>query len=65
MGGVAVDAASEQHRAECEAREVMRWNREQRTAYYGMVAKARGQAAAAALRDEVMRQYRIDMESQA
>lgn len=65
MGGTAVDPASEQHRHECEARTVMRWPREERMAYYGLVADKRGRAAAEALRDEVMRQHRIDLEGQA
>ena len=40
---------SEQYRAQCEARIVMRWEKDRRQAYYQKVAKTRGEAAACAL----------------
>jgi hypothetical protein len=44
---------------ECEAREVMKWPRDKRTAHYEAIKLKRGQAASTALVDEVRKQYRI------
>jgi len=49
----------ETYRRECEARTVMRWQREQRTTYYAEVRKKRGDAAAQDLVTEVKRQWHI------
>lgn len=40
---------SEAHRAACEARTVMRWDKERRDGYYAMVRRNRGDVAARAL----------------
>ena len=48
---------SEQHRAACEARTVMRWPRAQRQDYYGRVKKARGEKAARELAQNVSEQW--------
>jgi len=50
---------SEEFRRECEAREVMKWPREKRTAHYEAIKLIRGQTATTALIDEVKKQYRI------
>lgn len=52
---------SEQHRAECEAREVMKWSEEKRKGYYLEVAKQRGVAAKDRLREEVNRQHGLKL----
>lgn len=49
---------SEQYRAQCEARVVMRWPKEKRQAYYRQVAKTRGEAAARALIAAVRREWK-------
>lgn len=49
---------AESHRALCEAMTVMCWQKERRTAYYGMVRAKRGDAAAAALVSDVNRERR-------
>ena len=49
----------DQHRKECEAREVMRWSREKRTEYYSDVKKRRGDAALKELIEEVKKQWTI------
>ena len=49
--------STEQHRRECEAREVMRKGKNQRQEYYEAVKKARGQSAVDDLIAEVKRQY--------
>ncbi|MCL2656834.1 MAG: hypothetical protein FWD62_05320 [Betaproteobacteria bacterium] len=36
---------TEQHRAACEARTVMRWDKDRRNAYYRLVEQKRGKAA--------------------
>lgn len=48
---------SEKHRAECEAREVLGWEKARRLAYYGQVKAKRGEAAMQRLVDEVKRQW--------
>lgn len=48
---------TETHRHECEAREVLKWDRERRLAYYGQVKAKRGEAAMQRLVDEVKRQW--------
>ena len=50
---------SEAWRAECEAREVMRWSREKRAEYYADVKKLRGEAAAQELIKNVREQWTI------
>lgn len=52
------DAATEQHRLECEAREVMRRYRTpaDRVAYFEGVEKRRGTVAAYELKQEIARQ---------
>lgn len=50
---------SEEFRRACEAREVMKWPREKRTAHYEAIKLIRGQEATTALIDEVKKQYRI------
>lgn len=50
---------SEQHRAECEARTVMRWPRAQRQDYYDKVKRARGEKAAKELAAAVSEQWKI------
>jgi hypothetical protein len=47
----------EKHRKECEARTVMRWSREKRTAYYAAVKTLRGESAVMDLIEEVKRQW--------
>lgn len=47
----------EKHRRECEAREVMRWDRIKRTEYYADVKKRRGEAALKELIEEVKKQW--------
>lgn len=54
---------SEQHRAACEAREVMRWPGEKRREYYARVKQARGDAALAALIADVNREWRAASET--
>jgi len=49
---------SELHRAACEARLVMRWQSEDRKAYYAKVARSRGPAAANALISDVNREWK-------
>ena len=53
----------EKHRKECEAREVMRWDRIKRTEYYADVKKRRGEAAAKDLIMEVKQQWLREQES--
>jgi len=50
---------SEAHRAACEARTVMRWEKERRDGYYAMVRRHRGDMAARALVADVGRAWRI------
>lgn len=45
--------STEAHRHACEVRLVLTWPKEARQRYYAAVAKARGTAAANALRDAV------------
>ena len=49
---------TEQHRAECEARDVMRMPKERRDKYYSGVKKNRGEAAVLKLIEEVKRQWK-------
>lgn len=49
---------SEQYRAQCEARIVMRWEKDRRQAYYQKVAKTRGEAAARALIAAVRQEWK-------
>lgn len=48
---------SEKHRAECEAREVLGWDKGRRLAYYANVKAKRGDQAMQQLVDEVKRQW--------
>ena len=47
----------ERHRLECEARQVMQWDRVTRLAYYADVKKKRGEAAVQELIREVRNQW--------
>lgn len=49
---------SEAHRAECEARTVMRWTKKQRTDYYALVAEKRGNDAVMKLVENVKRLWK-------
>jgi hypothetical protein len=49
---------SEQHRAACEARTVMRWHRAARQDYYARVSLARGEKAALELAAAVSEQWK-------
>lgn len=53
--GREVSSCSEEWRAECEARTVLGWPREQRQAFYVSVAKKRGEEAARKLINDVKR----------
>ena len=50
---------SEQHRAACEARTVMRWPKQRRQDFYALVKKSRGEHAARKLAAEVSEQWKI------
>ena len=50
---------SEDHRRECEAREVMKWSHDRRIAHYTAILAKRGPAAMDELIAEVKRQYRL------
>ena len=50
-----IDTSSEQHRIECEAREVARWPLPRRIWYYALVEQHRGKPAVDSLVAEVMR----------
>jgi hypothetical protein len=52
----------EQHRKECEAREVMRWSREKRAEYYAEVKKHRGETALKDLIEEVKKQWKTSQQ---
>ena len=54
---------AEKHRRECEARTVMRWDKERRNAYFLDVKKKRGTAAAKELIGEVNRQWKTSQQS--
>lgn len=49
---------SEAHRSDCEARTVMQWTKQQRNAFYALVRKARGEAAARDLCAAVSEQWK-------
>lgn len=49
---------SEEHRAACEAREVMRWPAEKRREYYARVMACRGAEALADLVESVKREWK-------
>lgn len=49
---------SEAHRARCEARTVMRWPKQERSKYYGMVAEKRGRSAAQRLMADVSEEWK-------
>jgi hypothetical protein len=53
----------EAHRLQCEARQVMRWDRLTRLAYYADVKKKRGQAAAQHLIEETKKQWNTSQQS--
>lgn len=62
MNTSTVDTSSEKHRLACEARLVMQWNREKRTAYYEGILEARGKGGRKAVDEliaEVKRQYKL------
>lgn len=50
---------SPEFRRECEAREVMKWPKEQRVAHYQAIKEIRGQKAADELVAEVKRQHQL------
>jgi hypothetical protein len=52
-----------QHRLECEARLVMRWERITRLGYYADVKKKRGEAAAQQLIEETKKQWNTSQQS--
>lgn len=52
----------EQHRKECEARQVLSWPKHQRTEYLKLVEKKRGEEACKELKAEIMRQWRESKE---
>lgn len=52
----------ERHRKECEAREVMRWDRFKRTEYYADVKKRRGETALKELIEEVKKQWNANQQ---
>lgn len=47
----------EKHRRECEAREVLSWSKDTRTAYYAMVRERRGEASAQQLIADVKAEW--------
>ncbi|MEO9231606.1 MAG: hypothetical protein ABI216_22010 [Devosia sp.] len=53
---------TEQHRRECEARQVMRMPGNERQAHYEAIGKIRGQMARSNLIDEVNKQYKIQQQ---
>jgi len=53
-----MDTNSPEYRKACEVRWLLTQTREQRTAYYSLVEKARGPEAAKALVADVMEEYR-------
>lgn len=50
--------STEQHRMECEAREVLSWPKGDRTNYLALVERRRGPEASQLLKDEIMRQWK-------
>ena len=52
----------EKHRKECEAREVMRWDRVKRSDYYADVKKRRGEVALKELIEEVKKQWNVSQQ---
>lgn len=50
---------TEQHRKECEARQVLQWPFEKRKPYLELVGKRRGEQARMELEKEIIRQYRL------
>lgn len=54
---------AEKHRRECEARTVMRWDKDRRNAYFSDVKKKRGEAAAKELIGEVNEQWKTSQQS--
>jgi len=49
----------EQHRKECEARQVLKWPFEKRKPYLELVGKRRGEQARMELEAEIIRQHRM------
>lgn len=52
----------EKHRKECEARQVMRWDKPTRLAYYADVKKKRGDAAVKQLIEETEKQWKTSQQ---
>ncbi|OQA32199.1 MAG: hypothetical protein BWY57_02136 [Betaproteobacteria bacterium ADurb.Bin341] len=52
----------EKYRKECEAREVMSWDRVKRSEYYADVKKRRGEAAVQELIEEVKKQWNANQQ---
>ncbi|MFY1837533.1 DUF7696 family protein [Achromobacter xylosoxidans] len=50
---------TEEHRRQCEARQILAWPFEKRRPYLDLVGKRRGAAAREELEMEVRRQYRL------
>ena len=50
---------SEDFRRQCEAREIMKWSPQRRTAHYAAINQIRGPKAKDELIAEVNRQYRL------
>ncbi len=55
-------AETEQHRKECEARQILKYPKVKRVAHYEAVQKIRGQKAVLELIDEVKRQHKLQEE---
>ncbi len=53
---------TEQHRKQCEARQLLKYPKEKRVAHYEAVQKIRGQKAVLELIDEVKRQHKLQEE---
>ena len=53
----------EKHRPECEARDVLRWDRLTRLTYYADVKKKRGETAAQQLIEETKKQWNTSQQS--
>ncbi|MFY3577146.1 DUF7696 family protein [Achromobacter xylosoxidans] len=53
-------SSSEEHRRECEARQILAWPFEKRRPYLELVGKRRGAEAREELEMEVKKQYRLN-----
>lgn len=50
--------STEQHRMQCEAREVLSWDKARRVEFLEMVERRRGADGCQQLKDEIMRQWK-------